>query len=260
MHMAQDLLSTTELTIGAIARRVGYGAEEAFSRAFTRAYGESPMPGGLDELAPWPYLCGRQLAHVDDATDRLVEEDGIGAEGGRAEGRTLARRWREDEREGHLRPDNRARVVQIARAASRDEVAATELEPLVEPVEYAAGAREISMAVADAIAFGFLARGRVLCPGDIALADVAAGVAICPLRSGRCPITPARGALRRGVRGACRLRTRPADCLVPHLVCGSRACARDPESHGQEGRGARCGKALRSDHVDSLVWSLPCGG
>jgi AraC-like DNA-binding protein len=42
MRVAQDLLATTEVTIAAIARRVGYDSEEAFSRAFKRAYGQSP--------------------------------------------------------------------------------------------------------------------------------------------------------------------------------------------------------------------------
>jgi AraC-like DNA-binding protein len=42
MHIAEDLLATTDLGVGAVARRVGYDAEEAFSRAFKRAHGESP--------------------------------------------------------------------------------------------------------------------------------------------------------------------------------------------------------------------------
>jgi len=42
MHMAQDLLATTDTTVAAIARRVGYDAEEAFSQAFKRAHGRSP--------------------------------------------------------------------------------------------------------------------------------------------------------------------------------------------------------------------------
>ena len=42
MHVAQDLLATTDTTIAAIAHRVGYDAEEAFSRAFKRAHGRSP--------------------------------------------------------------------------------------------------------------------------------------------------------------------------------------------------------------------------
>ena len=42
MHLAQDLLLSTDLTVGAIARRVGYDSEEAFSRAFKRGRGRSP--------------------------------------------------------------------------------------------------------------------------------------------------------------------------------------------------------------------------
>ena len=42
MHMAEELLTTTEITIAAIARRVGYDSEEAFSRAFKRTHGRSP--------------------------------------------------------------------------------------------------------------------------------------------------------------------------------------------------------------------------
>jgi AraC-like DNA-binding protein len=42
MHLAQDLLSSTDLGVAAIARRVGYDAEEAFSRAFKRTFGKSP--------------------------------------------------------------------------------------------------------------------------------------------------------------------------------------------------------------------------
>jgi AraC-like DNA-binding protein len=42
MHVAQDLLATTDLSVAAIARRVGYDAEEAFNRAFKRSYGRPP--------------------------------------------------------------------------------------------------------------------------------------------------------------------------------------------------------------------------
>jgi len=42
MHVAQDLLLGTELGVAAIARRVGYESEEAFSRAFKRKYAVSP--------------------------------------------------------------------------------------------------------------------------------------------------------------------------------------------------------------------------
>ena len=42
MRVAQDLLATTELKVAAIAKRVGYDSEEAFSRAFKRAHRQSP--------------------------------------------------------------------------------------------------------------------------------------------------------------------------------------------------------------------------
>jgi AraC-like DNA-binding protein len=43
MRVAQDLLVTTEVKVAAIATRVGYDSEEAFSRAFKRAHGQSPV-------------------------------------------------------------------------------------------------------------------------------------------------------------------------------------------------------------------------
>jgi AraC-like DNA-binding protein len=42
MHLARDLLASTDLSVAAIARRVGYDAEEAFSRAFKRDAGDPP--------------------------------------------------------------------------------------------------------------------------------------------------------------------------------------------------------------------------
>ena len=42
MHLAEELLDTTDLGVVPIARRVGYDSEEAFSRAFKRAHGEAP--------------------------------------------------------------------------------------------------------------------------------------------------------------------------------------------------------------------------
>jgi len=42
MHLADELLSTTDLTVAAIAKRVGYDSEEAFSRAFKRVRGAPP--------------------------------------------------------------------------------------------------------------------------------------------------------------------------------------------------------------------------
>jgi transcriptional regulator GlxA family with amidase domain len=42
LHTARDLLSTTDLSVFAIARRIGYESEEAFSRAFKRSHGLAP--------------------------------------------------------------------------------------------------------------------------------------------------------------------------------------------------------------------------
>ena len=42
MHLADELLATSDLAVAAIARRVGYDSEEAFSRAFKRERGLSP--------------------------------------------------------------------------------------------------------------------------------------------------------------------------------------------------------------------------
>jgi AraC-like DNA-binding protein len=42
MHVAADLLASTGLGAGQVARRVGYDSEEAFSRAFKRSFGSSP--------------------------------------------------------------------------------------------------------------------------------------------------------------------------------------------------------------------------
>ena len=42
MHIAEDLLRFSDLGVVAVARRVGYDSEEAFSRAFKRAHGSAP--------------------------------------------------------------------------------------------------------------------------------------------------------------------------------------------------------------------------
>lgn len=42
MHLADELLRTTELSVAAVARRIGYESEPAFSRAFRRSHGSSP--------------------------------------------------------------------------------------------------------------------------------------------------------------------------------------------------------------------------
>ena len=47
MHLADELLATTDLAVGTIAVRLGYDSDESFSRAFRHARGRSPR-----ELAP----------------------------------------------------------------------------------------------------------------------------------------------------------------------------------------------------------------
>jgi len=42
MHLAVELLGSADLSVAQVARRVGYDSEEAFSRAFKRAYGHAP--------------------------------------------------------------------------------------------------------------------------------------------------------------------------------------------------------------------------
>jgi len=42
MRVAQELLANTDVTVSAIASRVGYDSDEAFSRAFRRAHGQPP--------------------------------------------------------------------------------------------------------------------------------------------------------------------------------------------------------------------------
>lgn len=42
MHLAQELLTTSDLSVMTVARRTGYASDEAFSRAFSRAYGIAP--------------------------------------------------------------------------------------------------------------------------------------------------------------------------------------------------------------------------
>jgi AraC-like DNA-binding protein len=42
MHLAKDLLRSSELGVAAVAHRVGYDSEEAFSRALKRETGLAP--------------------------------------------------------------------------------------------------------------------------------------------------------------------------------------------------------------------------
>jgi AraC-like DNA-binding protein len=51
MHLAQELLATTNITTYELARRVGYLSEEAFSRAFKRERGLPPSQWRILEAA-----------------------------------------------------------------------------------------------------------------------------------------------------------------------------------------------------------------
>ena len=48
MHVAKDLLRSSDLGVAAVAHRVGYDSEEAFSRAFKRETGLAPSSWRLD--------------------------------------------------------------------------------------------------------------------------------------------------------------------------------------------------------------------
>jgi AraC-like DNA-binding protein len=48
MHVARDLLRSSELGVAAVAHRVGYESEEAFSRAFKRETGKAPSSWRLE--------------------------------------------------------------------------------------------------------------------------------------------------------------------------------------------------------------------
>jgi AraC-like DNA-binding protein len=52
MHLAAELLATTDTAVLTVARRVGYDSEEAFSRAFKRARGASPSHWRLARSMP----------------------------------------------------------------------------------------------------------------------------------------------------------------------------------------------------------------
>ncbi len=63
MHLADELLATTELGVATVARRVGYGSEEAFSRAFKRARGMAP--------GRWRAARGTTVEQTDRVTEPL---------------------------------------------------------------------------------------------------------------------------------------------------------------------------------------------
>ena len=60
MHLAEELLATTEHRCRTIARRVGYDSEEAFSRAFKRAHGAlaEPLAGDRPPQTPPSVVVG----------------------------------------------------------------------------------------------------------------------------------------------------------------------------------------------------------
>jgi AraC-like DNA-binding protein len=66
MRVAQDLLATTDVKVAAIARRVGYDSEEAFSRAFKRAHGQSPSlwRAGAGRAASWSSVGAQAMRPV----------------------------------------------------------------------------------------------------------------------------------------------------------------------------------------------------
>ena len=51
MHIAADLLASTDLTVAQVARRTGYDSQEAFSRAFKRRMGAAPSVWRVTRLA-----------------------------------------------------------------------------------------------------------------------------------------------------------------------------------------------------------------
>jgi AraC-like DNA-binding protein len=56
MHLAEELLATTNVGVATVGRRVGYDSEEAFSRAFKRSHGSSPSQWRASRSNPHPAL------------------------------------------------------------------------------------------------------------------------------------------------------------------------------------------------------------
>jgi AraC-like DNA-binding protein len=54
MHLAEELLATTDVGVATVSRRVGYDSEEAFSRAFKRSHGLSPSHWRAARSGPVP--------------------------------------------------------------------------------------------------------------------------------------------------------------------------------------------------------------
>jgi AraC-like DNA-binding protein len=54
MHIARDLVASTDLSVAQIARRVGYDSQEAFSRAFKRRMGSAPTSWRAEHATAHP--------------------------------------------------------------------------------------------------------------------------------------------------------------------------------------------------------------
>ena len=54
MHIAADLLASTDLTVAQVARRTGYDSQEAFSRAFKRRMGSAPSTWRISRRGEMP--------------------------------------------------------------------------------------------------------------------------------------------------------------------------------------------------------------
>jgi AraC-like DNA-binding protein len=54
MHVAEDLLHSSDLGVATVARRVGYASEAAFSRAFKRMHGQAPSVWRVQRHRPAP--------------------------------------------------------------------------------------------------------------------------------------------------------------------------------------------------------------
>lgn len=70
MHVARGLLASTHLTLTAISVRVGYDAEEAFSRTFKRSHGIAP--------GTWRSKHRTVPSYADEARQRLLQQPGNG--------------------------------------------------------------------------------------------------------------------------------------------------------------------------------------
>ncbi|MBA2417208.1 MAG: helix-turn-helix transcriptional regulator [Geodermatophilaceae bacterium] len=68
MHIAEDLLRSSDLGVAAVARKVGYDSEEAFSRAFKREHSQAPSRWRVRRLRP------QARSRVDAPVDMPAED------------------------------------------------------------------------------------------------------------------------------------------------------------------------------------------